>query len=84
MNTAQQAETTLGVTGLHVFGMTEGLLMFTRPNDPDEARWNAWATRVQLDEVRLVHPGTETDVSQGETGELITRSLHDPGLLQCA
>lgn len=74
MNTAQQAETTLGVTGLHVFGMTEGLLMFTRPNDPDEARWNCVGQPVSsFDEVRLVHPGTETDVSQGETGELITR-----------
>lgn len=74
MNSAAQAESTLKVTGLHVFGMTEGLLMFTRGSDPDEVRAKCVGQPIsRFDEVRLVTPGTEEDVPEGDAGELITR-----------
>ncbi len=74
MNSAAQAEATLHVTGLHVFGMTEGLLMFTQPTDPKEVRDNCVGRPVsRFDEVRLVDPDTFEDVPLGETGELWTK-----------
>lgn len=61
------------VTGrpcFHVFGMTEGMIMFTREGDPQEALEATVGRPVSaLDEVRILKPGTEEDVAPGETGE---------------
>jgi non-ribosomal peptide synthetase component E (peptide arylation enzyme) len=54
----------------HVFGMTEGVIMFTREGDPQPALETTVGRPVSaLDEVRILKPGTEDDVAPGETGE---------------
>ncbi len=58
----------------HIFGMTEGVIMFTRPNDPHEIREQSIGRPVSVaDEVRIVFPGTEDDVADGEVGEALFR-----------
>lgn len=64
----------IGAPCVPIFGMTEGLLAFPRPGDPEEAQLNSVGRPTSpYDELRIVHPGTETDVSQGEIGELLVR-----------
>jgi len=58
----------------HIFGMTEGVIMFTQPEDPPEIREQSVGSPVSsADEVRIVHPGTEDEVPDGETGEALFR-----------
>lgn len=58
----------------HIFGMTEGVIMFTRPEDPAEIREQSIGYPVSdADEVRIVHPGTEDPVADGEMGEALFR-----------
>ncbi|CAG2139655.1 2,3-dihydroxybenzoate-AMP ligase [Cupriavidus yeoncheonensis] len=58
----------------HIFGMTEGVIMFTRPEDPQEIREQSVGCPVSAaDEVRIVHPGTEDEVPEGEAGEALFR-----------
>lgn len=58
----------------HIFGMTEGVIMFTRPDDPAEIREQSIGYPVsEADEVRIVHPGTDEEVAEGETGEALFR-----------
>ena len=58
----------------HIFGMTEGVIMFTRPDDPAEIREQSIGYPVSdADEVRIVHPGTEDPVAEGELGEALFR-----------
>lgn len=58
----------------HIFGMTEGVIMFTQPEDPSEMRDQSVGHPVcEADEVRIVHPGTEDDVAEGEAGEALFR-----------
>ena len=65
---------TMGVEGHHVFGMTEGTIMFTRSGDRDEVRYKTCGRPISdLDEVRLLEPGTERDVPVGQLGELAVR-----------
>lgn len=54
----------------HVFGMAEGVIMFTRAGDPEIVR-NASVGRPvsAFDQVRILKPGTEEDVLPGEVGE---------------
>jgi non-ribosomal peptide synthetase component E (peptide arylation enzyme) len=53
-----------------IFGMTEGVIMLTREGDPPEALDHTNGRPVHpLDEVRILVPGTETDVQPGEAGE---------------
>lgn len=73
-NAARKTEEVLGVTGIPLFGMTEGLIAFGRPTDPEQARFTTIGRPIsEWDEVRIVEPGTETDVAPGETGEMISR-----------
>lgn len=73
-NAARQTEETLGVTGVHLFGMTEGLIIFGKPTDPEEARFTTVGRPISAwDEVRIVKPGTEEDVPMGEIGEMVSR-----------
>jgi non-ribosomal peptide synthetase component E (peptide arylation enzyme) len=57
-----------------MFGMSEGLNMYTRPEDPEEVR-DAMVGRPisACDEVRLVAPGTDREVGFDEPGELTCR-----------
>jgi len=60
----------LGTPVYHVFGMTEGVIMFTHPDDPPEALDTTHGRPVSVaDRVRITRPGTEEEVAPGETGE---------------
>lgn len=63
-----------GIPSYGMFGMSEGLNMYTRPGDPEEAcDWTVGRPLSRLDEVRLVEPGGEREVPVGEVGELACR-----------
>ena len=70
----QLVERELKVPGFHLFGMSEGLCMRTRPDHAERARWFTVGQPLSaMDEVRLLHPGTEDAVETGEVGELCCR-----------
>jgi 2,3-dihydroxybenzoate-AMP ligase len=55
------------------FGMAEGMLMFIRPDDPDEVAMETVGRPISPDdEVRLVDDD-DNDVAPGEVGELLAR-----------
>jgi non-ribosomal peptide synthetase component E (peptide arylation enzyme) len=57
-----------------MFGMSEGLNMYCREGDPDEALdWTVGQPMSRFDEVRLVEPGTERGIGDEEIGEMICR-----------
>jgi len=61
----------LDTIGIHVFGMTEGLVMFTRQSDSDEVRDRSVGYPIcEMDQVRLLQPGSENAVAIGQVGEL--------------
>ncbi|TDL85594.1 (2,3-dihydroxybenzoyl)adenylate synthase [Vibrio vulnificus] len=56
-----------------VFGMAEGLVNYTRLNDPDEIIINTQGRPMsEYDEIRIVDE-EDRDVQQGEVGHLLTR-----------
>ena len=70
---ARQVDPTLGCTLTRWFGMAEGLLCFTRIDDPAEVRFTTDGRPLcAADEIRIVD-GDGVDVPQGATGELLTR-----------
>jgi 2,3-dihydroxybenzoate-AMP ligase len=57
-----------------MFGMSEGMNMYTRETDAPEVRdWSVGRPLSRFDEVRLVHAGTNVEVAAGEIGELTCR-----------
>ncbi|MGW4588018.1 (2,3-dihydroxybenzoyl)adenylate synthase [Amycolatopsis thermoflava] len=63
-----------GLWSGQLFGMGEGLFITTRPGAPREARAETVGTPLSpMDEVRILEPGTETEVPDGEIGELCCR-----------
>ncbi|MFC0437623.1 (2,3-dihydroxybenzoyl)adenylate synthase [Kutzneria buriramensis] len=69
---------TLGATLQQVFGMAEGLLNFTRLDDPAEIIHTTQGRPVSpADEVRLVDE-FDRDVPDGEPGSLLTRGPYTP------
>lgn len=57
-----------------MFGMSEGMNMYCREGDPDEALdWTVGRPLSPMDEVRLVRPGTQDPVEPGEIGEMQAR-----------
>nr|WP_296777009.1 AMP-binding protein [Rhodococcus sp. (in: high G+C Gram-positive bacteria)] len=57
-----------------LFGMSEGLLTVTPRSAPREARIRTVGTPVSTeDEVRILEPGSETEVDDGRVGELCCR-----------
>ena len=71
---AEVVTRTIGVPGHQIFGMTEGTVMFTRDGDSEEVRYTTCGRPVSdLDEVRLLEPGTEVPVPEGAIGELAVR-----------
>jgi non-ribosomal peptide synthetase component E (peptide arylation enzyme) len=71
INAAKYTRDALGVPGCHIFGMAEGLIMFTRESDPPEAREQTVGKPVcELDQVRLLGLSSEEDVAPGQVGEL--------------
>jgi 2,3-dihydroxybenzoate-AMP ligase len=63
--------------GVHVtqaFGMSEGLFLFTPLDAPADLRAGTVGVPISpLDEVRVLRPGTEVEVAEGEIGELAAR-----------
>ncbi|OWT66449.1 AMP-binding protein [Candidimonas nitroreducens] len=58
----------------HIFGMTEGVIMFARAGDCDEVLNTSVGRPVsEHDEVRLVVPGTQDEVPDGVAGEALFR-----------
>ena len=65
---------------LPMYGMTEGLLGFCAPDDPDETiETTVGRSTSPHDEIRIVRPGTEEDLSDGDLGELLVRG---PGTIR--
>lgn len=72
-NGAPRLRQVLGAPVRHIFGMTEGVIMFTREDDPQEVQDTMIGRPVSpLDEVRLMVPGTEQEITQdGVEGESV-------------
>jgi 2,3-dihydroxybenzoate-AMP ligase len=71
---ATRVRTELGAPLTHWFGMAEGVLCHTRPDDPDDAVVNTQGRPLcAADELRVVDPDTGRDVPPGEEGELWVR-----------
>src|ERR1700722_2462751 len=71
---SDKLEAHTGVRSHNMFGITEGLVMGSSPDDPAVARHESVGRPVCAhDEVRLLHPGTEDDVAMGDVGELCFR-----------
>lgn len=70
---AQRIKPLLGSTPQQVFGMAEGLLNYTRVDDPDDALEDTQGRPISLhDELRIVDTD-DNSVPDGEMGELLTR-----------
>jgi 2,3-dihydroxybenzoate-AMP ligase len=63
-----------GIWSGQLFGMGEGLFVMSRLDDPREARLRTVGTPLsELDEVRILLPGTEVEAPYGDVGELCCR-----------
>ncbi|MBN9109327.1 MAG: AMP-binding protein [Pseudonocardia sp.] len=75
---ARKVRPVLGATLQQVFGMAEGLLNYTRLDDPDDVVCATQGRPVSAgDEVRLVDEN-DVDVPEGEPGSLLTRGPYTP------
>jgi non-ribosomal peptide synthetase component E (peptide arylation enzyme) len=62
------------IKSANLFGITEGLVLISHPDDPVRARHGTQGRPGYTnDEVRLLKPGTEEDAAEGEVGELAFR-----------
>ena len=69
-NSAPKLRAATGAEAFHIFGMTEGVITFTQPGDPQEMLDQTVGRPVHpQDEIRIVRPGTRTPVAEGEMGE---------------
>jgi non-ribosomal peptide synthetase component E (peptide arylation enzyme) len=63
-----------GAASWALFGMTEGLLAYCNASDPIEAQHTTCGRPLSAhDEVRILEPGTERELPDGEIGELSVR-----------
>ena len=75
---ARKVRPVLGVQLQQVFGMAEGLLNYTRLDDPDDVVCTTQGRPMSpADEVRLVDE-LDRDVPEGEPGSLLTRGPYTP------
>lgn len=75
---ARRVHPTLGTTLQQVFGMAEGLLNYTRLDDPEDVICTTQGRPMSPgDEVRLVDE-LDNDVAEGEPGSLLTRGPYTP------
>ena len=75
---ARRVRPVLGATLQQVFGMAEGLLNYTRLDDPDEVVCSTQGRPLSAgDEVRIVDE-SDRDVPDGEPGSLLTRGPYTP------
>lgn len=74
MSRADSLEDHLGVPCSNLYGITEGLLLGSGPNDPEFRRHHTQgASGCAQDEIRLLDPGSEQVVAPGTPGELCFR-----------
>lgn len=72
---AEGIEAATGVTAINMFGITEGLVLTSSPDDPVSLRHRTiGSTCTPFDEVRLLELDSEVEVPLGEVGELCFRS----------
>lgn len=70
---ARRAEAALGVTVSRWFGITEGVMCCTRPDEPEELRLTTEGRPLcEADEIRIVD-SEGRDVAEGRDGELLLR-----------
>lgn len=75
---ARRVPQVLGAPLQQCFGMAEGLLSYTRPDDPDAVRFGTQGRPISAhDEVRIVDEH-DVDIPDGEQGELLTRGPYTP------
>jgi 2,3-dihydroxybenzoate-AMP ligase len=73
-DSAGQLSSMLGATCVPMYGMTEGLLAFGSPTDPPETlNSTVGRSTSPYDLIRIVRPGTDEDLPEGESGELLVR-----------
>jgi non-ribosomal peptide synthetase component E (peptide arylation enzyme) len=71
---ASAIERATGILATNMFGITEGLVLTSTPEDPVSMRHESIGYACsELDEIRLLHPGKDEDVAEGEIGELCFR-----------
>lgn len=71
---ADVIEKHLGVKAANLYGITEGLLLISHPDDPPAARHHTVGRPGQTgEEIRIVKPGTDEPAAPGEVGELCFR-----------
>ena len=74
---ARRLASALGCSVQQVYGMAEGLLNFTRPEDGDAAYTSQGRPMSAYDEIRVVG-ADDRPVPDGEPGELLTRGPYTP------
>ena len=73
---AQKLESMIGGQAFHVFGMTEGMIIYTHASHPAPARYETVGQPISpLDRVRILKPGTERVL-------VATNVLLDEGLVR--
>lgn len=75
---ARRAEPVLGGTLQQVFGMAEGLLNYTCPDDPDEIKIETQGCPMCPDDEILVVDASDEPVPPGAMGALLTRGPYTP------
>ncbi|MEV6926511.1 AMP-binding protein [Dactylosporangium sp. NPDC051485] len=70
---AERIPAVLGCSLQQVYGMSEGLLCFTRPDDPDEVVFHSQGRPICPDDELRVVDEDGRDVPDGEPGILLTR-----------
>jgi 2,3-dihydroxybenzoate-AMP ligase len=82
----ERLERELGIRALQMFGMAEGMFLYTPPDAPDHARLHTVGTPVSpFDEVRVLDVAGEEEVPDGTLGELACRGPYTiPGYHRAA
>ncbi len=71
---ADAIEAHLGVKSANLYGITEGLVLISHPEDPPRARHTTQGRPgYTAEEVRILKAGTEQEAREGEVGELCFR-----------
>jgi 2,3-dihydroxybenzoate-AMP ligase len=70
---ARRVAPVLGCRLQQVFGMAEGLVNYTRPDDPDDIVHTTQGRPISPDDEVRVVDGADVDVPDGVTGHLLTR-----------
>lgn len=70
---ARRVRPVLGATLQQVFGMAEGLVNYTRLDDPEDVIVTTQGRPISADDEVLVVDGEDNVVAPGETGHLLTR-----------